>query len=127
MKVSLAELEFLPVSHDPQLMKRVLLRSSDTRSNLKMLNHARMEPGQSFSAHAHPTMEEVFYFLEGQGEFRLGDEHFAVQAGDCVLVDIATLHACTNTGLGPLVFLAFGVAAEPGSFGANQSLTENVP
>jgi mannose-6-phosphate isomerase-like protein (cupin superfamily) len=110
MKVNLQDVLPVPVSHDPHLMKRVLLKDADTRSALKMLNHTRMAPGQSFRAHAHPTMEEVFYFLEGQGEFRLGDAVIPVGAGDCVLVPATTPHACLSTGAGDLVFLAFGVA-----------------
>jgi mannose-6-phosphate isomerase-like protein (cupin superfamily) len=113
MKVQLAETLPVPVTHDPQLLKRVLLKDTDTRSNLKMLNHTAMEPGQSFRSHSHPTMEEVFYFLSGEGVFTLGEETTKVSAGDCVYVPIATVHACTNIGLDPLVFLAFGIALKP--------------
>jgi mannose-6-phosphate isomerase-like protein (cupin superfamily) len=113
MKVQLAETAPVPVSHDPQLLKRVLLKDADTRSNLKMLNHTAMEPGQSFRLHSHPTMEEVFYFLSGEGIFTLGEETSPVTAGDCLYVPAATVHACTNTGSEPLVFLAFGIALEP--------------
>ncbi len=112
MKVHLDEIEPVAVSHDPHLKKRVLLKDADTRSNLKMLNHARLAPQEGFRAHSHPTMEEVFYFLEGEGQFTLGETSFAVGAGDCVLVQAATPHACTNTGEGSLAFLSFGVALE---------------
>lgn len=113
MKVQLAEILPVPVTHDPQLLKRVLLKDTDTRSNLKMLNHAAMEPGQSFRLHSHSTMEEVFYFLSGKGEFTLAEETITVSAGDCLYVPVSTVHACTNTGLEPLIFLAFGIALEP--------------
>jgi mannose-6-phosphate isomerase-like protein (cupin superfamily) len=113
MKVQLAKTVPVPVSHDPQLLKRVLLKDADTRSNLKMLNHTAMEAGQSFCLHSHPTMEEIFYFLSGEGIFTLGAETTTVSAGDCVYVPTATVHACTNTGSDPLVFLAFGIALEP--------------
>ncbi|MBW4697917.1 MAG: cupin domain-containing protein [Aphanocapsa lilacina HA4352-LM1] len=110
MKISLDQVVPVPVTHDPRLNKRVLIKDADARSNLKMLNHARMGPGESFRAHSHASMEEVFYFLEGQGKFCLGDQYLTVSAGDCVLVSAGTAHSCCNTGTSPLVFLAFGVA-----------------
>ncbi len=108
--VHLQQVEPVPVRHDRHLLKRVLLQDSDTRSNLKMLNHACLEVGESFSAHRHPDMEEVFYFLEGEGQFSLNGERVSVQSGDCLYVSCGTTHTCTNTGNQPLVFLAFGVA-----------------
>lgn len=110
MRVHLDDIEPTAVTHDPHLYKRVLLKDTDTCSNLKMLNHACMAPREAFRAHSHSTMEEVFYFLEGQGRFTLAHESFEVRAGDCILVSPATPHACTNTGEGVLTFLAFGVA-----------------
>ncbi|MBD2102256.1 cupin domain-containing protein [Leptolyngbya sp. FACHB-261] len=108
--IHLAEVAPVPVTHDPQLLKRVLLKDSDTQSNLKMLNHTAMAVGESFRSHSHPTMEEVFYFLEGQGHFSLADQTLKVGPGDCVYVPCATSHACINVGDQPLVFLSFGVA-----------------
>jgi len=42
--------------------------------------------------HAHPTMYEVYFVLEGAATYRVGDERYDVSAGDFVIVPPGVLH-----------------------------------
>ncbi|MBA4137213.1 MAG: hypothetical protein C0518_07845 [Opitutus sp.] len=64
-----------------------------------------------FPMHWHALQWEFYVFLEGRGEFRLGDARFAVEPGDCVMAAPQVAHAFTNTGDADLLY--FVVADDP--------------
>ncbi|WP_281174272.1 cupin domain-containing protein [Nocardioides aequoreus] len=59
--------------------------------------------GGELAAHRH-AVTESYFFLEGTGSQRLGDEVFDVQAGSAVMIGSDTVHATRNTGDRPLRF-----------------------
>jgi uncharacterized cupin superfamily protein len=61
--------------------------------------------------HSHSLQWECYWFLAGRGEFRLGDERFAVGPDDLVLAPPGVAHTFTNTGTEELVYLL--VADDP--------------
>ena len=63
---------------------------------------------QAFPHHFHCAMEEAFYILSGEGEFRLGTETHRVTAGDYVACPPGPegAHSLVNTGTQPLAYLA---------------------
>ena len=66
-------------------------------------------PGKTPSPfHRHHTSDELFLILSGVGDYRLGDEHVSVKAGDCLGAPAGgPAHQITNTGSEPLRFIAF--------------------
>lgn len=94
-------------------LKRVLLRHEDVHSPLMFLNEVYVAPGESVERHHHEDMEEVFYFLEGEGTMQLAEEVQAVRPGDRVVVPMRVLHLVENTGAQELRFVCFGVKALP--------------
>jgi quercetin dioxygenase-like cupin family protein len=50
--------------------------------------------------HLHRTYEEAFYVIEGEVEFRLGDEDVLAVSGSAVLVPPGTPHCFCNVGAG---------------------------
>ena len=60
-------------------------------------------PGGELAAHRH-TVAESYFFLEGSGVPRLGDDTVEVHAGSAVMISGNTVHATRNTGSGPLRF-----------------------
>ncbi len=61
--------------------------------------------------HWHALQWEFYVFLEGRGEFRLGDATFAVEPGDCVMAAPQVGHAFRNTGDTDLHYLV--IADDP--------------
>jgi thiamine-phosphate pyrophosphorylase len=52
--------------------------------------------GESVRAHTHRAHADVFYVLDGELEFRLGDETVRVPAGSCVTAPPGVLHGFRN-------------------------------
>jgi mannose-6-phosphate isomerase-like protein (cupin superfamily) len=93
-------------------LKRVLLRHEEAASPyLMFLNEVYVAPGETITAHQHEDMEEVFYFLEGQGMMQIGQEEVRVAPGDRIIVPIQTVHVLTNIGDTEMKFICFGVKA----------------
>ena len=55
-------------------------------------------PGAGAFAHRHGTYEEAFYVLEGEIEYRLGDERVVATVGSCVFVPAGVAHGFRNVG-----------------------------
>ncbi|MEA2171942.1 MAG: hypothetical protein QOF76_5242 [Solirubrobacteraceae bacterium] len=62
-------------------------------------------PGFDTGLHVHERLEETWYILDGQLEFRLGEETFDASTGACVFVAPQVPHAFANRGQAPARFL----------------------
>jgi len=56
------------------------------------LAQATVPAGADTIEHYHRTTEEIYYFTRGRGRMRLGDDEFAVGAGDCVVIPPGERH-----------------------------------
>lgn len=65
-------------------------------------------PGKrAFPFHRHHVMDELFYVLSGEGQYRWGDKTFPVKAGDLIGAPAGTeAHQIVNTGSDALHYLA---------------------
>jgi quercetin dioxygenase-like cupin family protein len=54
-------------------------------------------PGGALVLHRHPTLE-LYYFLEGEGVVRLGDQERKVRPGTTVSIPADAPHGIRNTG-----------------------------
>jgi thiamine-phosphate pyrophosphorylase len=65
-----------------------------------------LEPGANGARpHAHRVHADVFYVLDGELEFRLGDETVRVPAGSCAGAPLTLLHGFRNPGDVPARYL----------------------
>jgi uncharacterized cupin superfamily protein len=53
----------------------------------------------------HERLEETWYVLDGELEFRVGDETFSAASGACVFVPARVSHAFANRSQAPAKFL----------------------
>ena len=69
-----------------------------------------VEPGKrAFPFHAHHAIEELFYIIEGNGEYRFGGETHAIREGDVLAAPTGgpeRAHQIINTGEKALKYLA---------------------
>ncbi len=65
----------------------------------------RAEPGFDTGLHVHERLEETWYVLDGELEFRLGDETVQASAGATVFVPPQVPHAFANRSDMPARFL----------------------
>jgi len=54
---------------------------------------ASIQPGGGLRPHFHAEHDEVIVYLEGEADFRLGDEVTTVRAGDVVSIPAGVVHA----------------------------------
>jgi mannose-6-phosphate isomerase-like protein (cupin superfamily) len=58
--------------------------------------------GGSIGAEVHDETDQLFVFMDGTGEARVGGETIPVEAGDLVFVEAGTRHDIVNRGSSPL-------------------------
>lgn len=70
-------------------------------------------PGKkAFPFHRHHVMDELFYVLSGEGQYRWGDETLPVKPGDLVAAPAGTkAHQLINTGTSDLCYLGISSVA----------------
>ena len=59
-------------------------------------------PGEEIGEETHPDVDQMLFFVEGQGEAVLDDERFEVGPDRLVLVRSGVRHNFVNTGAQPL-------------------------
>ena len=69
------------------------------------LAEATVPQGAETEEHYHRVTEELYFFTDGAGRLKLGDEVREVTAGDCAVIPPGTPHKLWNTGDGPLTLL----------------------
>lgn len=106
--VSLSSLPAQGVSHNPEIMKRVLLQKGDL-PHLTTFAQATFAPGQTTTMHSHEDMAEVFFVESGEGKMTVDGAEHALAAGVCIAVETGELHQLANTGPSPLVVTYFGI------------------
>jgi quercetin dioxygenase-like cupin family protein len=104
----LADLPDQSVSHNPQIIKKVMLRQGDL-PHLMYFSQARFAPGQQAAAHSHADMSEVFLVEAGEGVIRVDGKPYPLQVGTCVTVEPGEQHELLNTGNVDLVLTYFGL------------------
>ena len=92
LKVNEADFEYRFGDSGPKYLLR------GPRMNLGLVV---LQAGQDFRDHLHNVMEENFFILEGEIEFRVGDETVVAAAGDLVHVEPGRPHYLRNTSNAP--------------------------
>lgn len=117
-KVNVKDLKWeIPANEDPKNVgawKKILVlhKDVDPKSKLMMVNYARVLVGKVHPIHTHKTMEEIFYFLQGEGEITLDGKPNLVKSGDRIIVPAGTSHKIRNTGKIELRFIGIGIALD---------------
>ena len=85
----------------------VIVRRSIFRNESKLpirMEVWELEPGVSEGDHTHDDrdrdgeLEEIYYFLEGEGMMSVGGEDVPIAAGDSIMVPPGVDHGFRNTG-----------------------------
>ena len=76
-----------------------------------------VEPGKcAFPFHAHHVAEELFFVLDGTGEYRFGSERYPIKSGDFMAAPAGNgevAHQIKNTGDSDLRYLAISTMPDP--------------
>lgn len=102
--VSLADLPEEGVSHDPQLLKKVMIRNGEV-PHIKQLARLRMAAGDVAHAHAHAGEYEIVFVEAGEGIVRVNGRKIRLRQGTCVTFEPKETHEIANPGPADLILL----------------------
>jgi mannose-6-phosphate isomerase-like protein (cupin superfamily) len=110
MKISnLRELDELPVSHDPQLKKKVMVKNGVV-PHLTNFSQAKIPPNESVSSHQHQDMYEIFFVNSGEGVITINSQEYHLTRDTCIVIEPKEEHSLKNTGDSDLILTYFGLA-----------------
>lgn len=95
-------LETTYIAHGGAIAQMVLDRRD--LKEIGFLASATLSPGKEIEAHVDP-MEEIYFFLNGEGEMSVGEDSKHVVPGDAVWVPTGSSHSVRNTGEADLFML----------------------
>ena len=103
----LKDIQAVPTAHGAGL-KQVFLGSSDSSTALTQFAFGKMMPGDTTGWHQHSSMEEYFYFIDGNGTCSIGSESFRIKSGSFIRIPAGALHHLT--AVTELTFSYFAIA-----------------
>lgn len=101
--------DILPVSTSHHVgLKTILLSSQETSSSLTQIAITELRKGDFVDTHVHPTMDEHYYFMEGDGVMIIADEKYICKSGMYLLVPAGYRHSLQVCSV--MKFMTIGVA-----------------
>ena len=73
--------------------------------NKLVLSSTFLRANQSTNGHEHEGQEEVYFFVDGQGQMEIDNKKFDVKAGDVICIEDGEFHRVHNTGHYGLYFV----------------------
>lgn len=107
--VRLQDLQPEEVSHNGNIMKKVMLRNGEF-GNVTNFAQGVVPPGEVAYEHRHEDMGEVFLVEAGRGEISVDGKTYELNPGTCVVVEPMEVHEIRNVGEADLVMTYFGIA-----------------
>lgn len=71
----------------------VKISGSDTDGDLAIFEQTSLSPGKGTPLHLHHTQDEIFYVIEGEYYFQVGDKKFSLAKGDSIFLPRKVPHA----------------------------------
>ena len=90
--------------------KKVLISNDETESCLTQFAYGELDSGDKIETHVHPTMDEYFYFIDGEGKYRIGEQSYNVFGGCHITIPANKSHSLESTGNDTLKFVYLGIA-----------------
>lgn len=87
--------------------KEVLVEKVDLLSNNALVQYIIMKPHSKVVPHYHEKTTEIFYFLEGEGEFNIEGEVVKPKTGDVLVCEVGETHSTDNNSDSQWKYLAF--------------------
>ena len=81
--------------------------TSDTSSNLFVIEQSNLLPDKGPALHMHLSQEEWFYVLEGEVRFQVGDQRLSLRTGESILAPRRIPHCFSATGSPAHMLAAF--------------------
>lgn len=90
--IDLKDIPLVPVSHDPQILKQVII-DTGVIPKLNKFSKAIIRKGQTVSSHRHDNMYEILFFLTGRGELSVDGNKVEVSSNQCIIIEPGEVHS----------------------------------
>ncbi|QHS55006.1 cupin domain-containing protein [Mucilaginibacter sp. 14171R-50] len=74
----------------------VKVSGSDTDGQLAIFEQTSLSQGKGTPLHVHHSQDEIFQVLEGEYQFKVGEDQFRLKAGDSIFLPMKVPHAWTQ-------------------------------
>lgn len=108
---NLADLDGRPTAHGSGV-KKVFRSNGEMPSNLTQVAFGSFNKGEKCEEHIHPTMDEYFFFLRGEGVYTIAEKDYELKANIFLEIPAGAPHSLKATSDTPLEFVYWGVARE---------------
>ncbi len=71
-----------------------------------VLSKTTLHVGKQTGGHKHEDIEELYFFLEGDGVILIDEDEYDITKGDIAIIPDGAFHRVYNKGTGDLVFLS---------------------
>ncbi len=92
--IKLEETPSVPVSHDPQIEKQVMIEPG-VIPGLTKFSRAIIGAGQSVSAHSHDSYE-ILFLLTGKGQLAVNGTQTEILPNQCIVIEPGEIHSIYN-------------------------------
>lgn len=103
------------------------IAGSDTQGGLGIFEQTSLSQGRGTPLHVHPLQDEVFYIIEGEYRFQVGDEKYSLAAGDSIFLPRDVPHAWTQVSAKGKVNVIFHPAGKMENFFVTVAALDHEP
>jgi mannose-6-phosphate isomerase-like protein (cupin superfamily) len=89
-----------------EFSKKEMLKKVPLNTDKLVFNTYFLEPRQLLNLHKHPATDELFYIVEGRGQFTVGNEQIMVDSGSTVYGPANVSHGLVNSGNKEIVMIS---------------------
>ena len=86
-----AQIEFIPTSHGVG-EKRIIATQADVGKPITQIARTLLHAGEHVAIHVHPTMDEHFFFLEGECHVTIDGNTYNCVADDSLFIPAGCNH-----------------------------------
>lgn len=99
-------LQTVNVNDIKEFAKSELMKKVPLTTDKLVFNSYFLAPRQVLALHKHPTTDELFFIVEGHGQFTVGSSQVMVDSGSAIYGPAAVPHGVVNSGNKDMVMIS---------------------
>ncbi len=105
----------------------VKISGTDTEGNLAIFEQTSLSQGKGAPLHVHPFQDEIFYVLDGNYRFKVGEEDFYLSTGESIFLPRKVPHAWSQASESGKMLVVLQPAGKLETFFVTMSSLDHIP